>query len=65
MPEDTWQHKEGKNYMKGVMLQISKSQANTQELAKLKVYLTELDRRRNTNWQETFPWLVEELQDVV
>lgn len=65
MPEDTWQHKESKNYMKGVMLQISKSQCNSQELAKLKVYLTELDRRRNTNWQETFPWLVKELQDVV
>mgnify|MGYP003342305303 CR=1 FL=1 len=24
--------------------------------------LTELDRRRNTNWQETFPWLYEHVQ---
>jgi hypothetical protein len=65
MPEDTWQQKEVKDYMQGVMLQISKNQPNPQELAKLKIYLTELDRRRGTDWQETFPWLVKELQDVV
>ena len=25
----------------------------------LKNYLTLLDQRRNTNWRQTFPWLVD------
>ena len=27
------------------------------ETGELKVYLTEIDRRRGTNWRELFPWL--------
>ena len=30
---------------------------NPENIAKLKQYLSELDRRRNTNWKLTFPWL--------
>lgn len=65
MPENTWQQKEIKKYMNGVMLRIQNAQPQPKEIAKLKVYLDELDRRRNTNWKQTFPWLVKELENVV
>lgn len=65
MPEDTWQQQEVKKYMNGVRLQIANSSRKIQELAKLKIYLDELDRRRNTNWKQTFPWLIKELENVV
>ena len=54
-----------KDYMNGIRLQISKATRNTSEIKKLIVYLTELDRRRNTNWRTTFPWLEKEIKDVV
>jgi hypothetical protein len=28
-------------------------------------YLNENDRRRDSNWRETFPWLAKELNNVV
>lgn len=65
MPEDTWQQREIKEYMLGVSKQISVAPKNTEELIKLRTYLDELDRRRNQNWQETFPWLIKELENVV
>lgn len=65
MPEDDWQQKEIKKYMKGIQMQISNSKKNTTELIKLKTYLDELDRRRNQNWRITFPWLEKELLNVV
>jgi organic radical activating enzyme len=54
-----------KDYMTGIRKQIANSTRNTSEIAKLIVYLTELDRRRNTNWRTTFPWLEQEVKDVV
>lgn len=64
MPEHTWQQQEAKKYMNGVRLQIASAKKNSIEIKKLLTYLNELDRRRNTNWRETFPWLIGEL-DVV
>lgn len=65
MPADTWQQQEARKYMMGVRLQINAAKENPTELKKLQVYLNELDRRRNTNWRETFPWLTGVLDDVV
>ena len=65
MPDATWQQQEAKKYMAGVQLQIESAPANITEQRKLKTYLTELDRRRNTNWRETFPWLTGVLDNVV
>lgn len=65
MPETTWQQQEAKKYMAGVHAQIESAPANTVEQSKLKTYLTEMDRRRNTNWRETFPWLTGVLDNVV
>jgi len=59
MPDATWQQQEARKYMQGIQLQISKAQRDAQEIHKLIVYLTELDRRRHTNWRTTFPWLTE------
>lgn len=65
MPELTWQQREIKQYMLGVQAQINNSQRNTAELNKLRLYLDEIDRRRNVNWRTTFPWIVKELDNVV
>jgi len=57
MPADTWQQQEARKYMQGVRQQIAAADANLIEINKLRTYLDELDRRRSTSWQQTFPWL--------
>jgi organic radical activating enzyme len=57
MPADTWQQQQARTYMQGVRQQISAAEKNPAEINKLRTYLDELDRRRNTNWRKTFPWL--------
>lgn len=46
------------DYMKGILNQIAVTDQNTKEVKKLIVYLDEKDRRRGTNWESVFPWLV-------
>jgi hypothetical protein len=46
-----------KEHMRGIMKQIVAGPRNAERIADLKVYLTEIDRRRGTNWPELFPWL--------
>ena len=65
MPTETWQQQQAHKYMSGVALQISSAGPNPTELKKLRTYLNELDRRRNTNWRTTFPWLTGVLDNVV
>ena len=65
MPEDTWQQKEIKQYMNGVRLEIQAAKSDPKEIKKLRLYLDEIDRRRNTNWRQTFPWIVKEIDNVV
>jgi hypothetical protein len=43
--------------MEGIVATIQNSVYNKEETVKLLTYLDELDRRRNTNWRELFPWL--------
>jgi len=57
MPAETWQQQEARKYMQGVRQQIASTEKNITEINKLRTYLDELDRRRKTNWRETFPWL--------
>jgi hypothetical protein len=57
MPADTWQQQQARTYMQGVRQQIAAAEKNPAEINKLRTYLDELDRRRNTNWRKTFPWL--------
>lgn len=65
MPVDTWQHQQAHNMMQGLQLEFNSRQRNTQELSRLKTFLNEIDRRRNLNWKQTFPWLEKELEYVV
>lgn len=65
MKEDTWQQKEAKRYMQGLISQINTQSRNQVLINQLGTYLTELDRRRNLNWQDTFLWLKKEITNVV
>lgn len=57
MPQDTEQNKEAWNYMQGISKSFLNGQGKPVEVSKLITYLNEKDRRRGTNWQQTFPWL--------
>lgn len=59
MPHDTDSQKNIREHMESIKLKISAQEKNAKKIQYLKVYLDELDKRRNTNWRETFPWLVE------
>jgi organic radical activating enzyme len=65
MPTVTQQDKLTVSYMEGIKNQICSAEPNPVEKRKLKIFLDEKDRRRGTNWKNTFPWLIKELNDVV
>jgi len=46
-------------HMQGIIKQIQAGSRNQIRIDDLKVYLTEIDRRRGTDWTSLFPWLVE------
>lgn len=47
------------DHMRGIQRQIANTPRNTDRIKGLRSYLTELDRRRGTNWPDLFPWLVD------
>lgn len=58
MPTHTPAQLEAIPRMQGIQAHLQQStQHNFEEINKLHVYLDELDRRRNTNWRSTFPYL--------
>ena len=65
MPNDTWQHTNARNMMLGLQSEFNSHLRDDSELSKLRTFLNEIDRRRDLNWQETFPWLEKELHNVV
>jgi organic radical activating enzyme len=65
MPDDTWQHKHAKKMMQGLQLEFNSQNKNLEEIKKLKIFLDEMDRRRHTDWRNTFPWLEKEMTNVV
>jgi pyruvate-formate lyase-activating enzyme len=65
MNEDSWQEKNAKNMMTGLWLEWNSHQRDNTKISDLKIFLDEMDRRRNTNWQEIFPWLIKEFDHVV
>lgn len=58
METDTWRGGHAKSYMEGIVATINNSNFDKSETTKLLTYLDEIDRRRNTNWRELFPWLI-------
>ena len=58
MPHDTSENKEAYKYMQGIFKQILAATQNINEIRNLIIFLNEKDRRRKTNWRQTFPWLI-------
>jgi hypothetical protein len=46
-----------REHMMGIIQQIQTAPRKLEMIEALKIYLTELDRRRNTDWRPLFPWL--------
>jgi hypothetical protein len=65
MPNNEWQHTNAREMMLGLQSEFNSHKRNNDELSKLHTFLNEIDRRRNLNWHETFPWLTKELEHVV
>jgi organic radical activating enzyme len=65
MPTETWQQKQAKEYMTGIKLQVDSCNRDDNKIYQLSVFLNEIDRRRQLDWKQTFPWLVKELKHVV
>jgi organic radical activating enzyme len=57
MPIDTEDDRRAYEYMSGIANEIEMSEINQIEIDNLMVFLNEKDRRRQTNWRTTFPWL--------
>ena len=52
------------NNLKGIAKECEKTEPNLFNQQQLKVYLKELDRRRNTNYETLFPSIAELLNHV-
>lgn len=59
-PSETSEQQQSKEYLRGIAQQSASCGPNLSEIKKLFTFLNEMDRRRNTNWQITFPWLIDE-----
>jgi hypothetical protein len=60
MRVNTQAEKSAKEHMTGIVKQIENAPRNVELINGLIDYLTEIDRRRGTNWRELFPWLDQE-----
>lgn len=65
MPDENWPQQYSRQMMKTLQMQCNQSERQPDQLINLRVVLDELDRRRNLNWRNTFPWLEKELEHVV
>lgn len=59
MPSKNLREISTKKYWRGIVDSFSGKQKNKEKIENLKVILSKLDERRNTNWKKVFPWLVE------
>lgn len=57
MPDQDLRDRTIKQHMAGIASNISSRQRDHAGIRKIKIYLDEIDRRRNTNWKLLFPWL--------
>jgi hypothetical protein len=57
MPQNTQRQQASQSHMQGIARYLSESQQDIEKIKNLQNYLTELDRRRGTNWKLLFPWL--------
>ena len=61
MPDGSVEREEARKYMAGLQGEINTHSRDPLQLHRLSIFLDEIDRRRNLNWQETFPWLKQEI----
>lgn len=47
------------SHLEGFVVQIKNRNVNIEMLSELRNYLDELDRRRNQNWRDIYPWMNE------
>lgn len=59
-PDTTIEQRQSKEYLRGIKQQSASRGPNLIEIKKLFTFLNEIDRRRNTSWKNTFPWLIDE-----
>lgn len=59
-PTDTPEQRKSRDYLVGIAKQSTSSQPNITEITKLFKFLNTIDQRRNLDWKQVFPWLVEE-----
>jgi hypothetical protein len=50
--------------MIGIKKSLSNSVVNPEQLRNLKLYLDELDSRRNLDWYSLFPWLDQHFREL-
>jgi hypothetical protein len=65
MKDHTWIQQQARKYLQGLIADINTCSRDQVRINQLATYLTELDRRRGLNWQETFPWLTNEIAHVL
>jgi hypothetical protein len=65
MPNTTLEHRNVRGYLQGIALQSSSGAPRVPEVKKLRTFLDELDRRRHTDWQKVYPWLVTVFADIL
>lgn len=58
--ENTPEEVASKKYLQGIAVQSASKTPNIKEITRLFEFLNTMDQRRNTNWKQTFPWLVDE-----
>lgn len=65
MPDNTWQQQQARKMMIGLQSEWNSHQRDQTALDDLEIFLNEIDRRRGLNWKKTFPWLAQEITNVV
>ena len=59
-PQTTTEEISSYRYLEGIAQQSASKGPDVPKIKDLFVFLEEMDRRRNTSWRKTFPWLLEE-----
>lgn len=65
LPNTSEQDQAAYKYMESILEKVKHASNKPEEIKNLAIYLDELDRRRNTNWRVTFPWLEKEYTKYV
>ena len=62
MPQNSETQLIARDYMQGIQQQINSKLRDQEKINQLAIFLDEIDRRRNLDWKQTFPWLVNILE---